>query len=112
VDGTNEIKTRRLNPGAPISPGATAVHKITDADVADKPAFKQLARGLLAYLEDCDMFGGGASSSRRSNDAFTGSLQDAHLRYRGQAGASRAAGVLTWSLPPLRSSAGRSGGSG
>jgi hypothetical protein len=36
VDGTNEIKTRRLNPGAPISPGATAVHKITDADVAGR----------------------------------------------------------------------------
>jgi DNA polymerase III subunit epsilon len=57
VDGTNEIKTRRLNPGIPIPPGATAVHKITDADVADKNTFRQIARGLVAYLEGCDLCG-------------------------------------------------------
>jgi DNA polymerase-3 subunit epsilon len=57
VDGTNEIKTRRLNPGIPIPPKATEVHKITDADVADKHSFKQVARGLMAYLDGCDLCG-------------------------------------------------------
>jgi DNA polymerase III subunit epsilon len=56
-DGANEIKTRRLNPGIPIPAEATAVHKITDADVADKNSFRQIARGLVAYLEGCDLCG-------------------------------------------------------
>ena len=33
-DGREEAKTMRINPGMPIPPEATAVHKITDADVA------------------------------------------------------------------------------
>lgn len=47
-DGTHDLKSRRLNPGVPISPEATAVHGITDADVAHEPAFRNIARGLAA----------------------------------------------------------------
>ncbi|GAA4379625.1 exonuclease domain-containing protein [Hymenobacter koreensis] len=54
-DGTRETKTRRLNPGRPIPAGASAVHGIRDADVAGEPTFKQLAKGLYAYLSGCDL---------------------------------------------------------
>ena len=44
VDGTREVRTRRLNPGMPIGAAATAVHGITDADVASEPTFEQVAK--------------------------------------------------------------------
>ena len=50
-------KVRRFNPGIPIPPEATAVHGISDADVADKAPFCARARSLLAMLEDCDLAG-------------------------------------------------------
>ncbi len=56
-DGTNQIKTRRLNPGIPIPAEATAIHGITDADVANKNYFRQIARSLATYLEGCDLCG-------------------------------------------------------
>jgi DNA polymerase-3 subunit epsilon len=56
-DGTNQIKTRRLNPGIPIPAEATAIHGITDADVANEPSFRQIARSLVTYLEGCDLCG-------------------------------------------------------
>ena len=50
-DGREESKTMRINPGRPIPPEATAVHKITDADVADCPTFKEVAsRSLHRHL--------------------------------------------------------------
>jgi DNA polymerase-3 subunit epsilon len=55
--GTHEIRTRRLNPGVPIPPEATAVHGITDADLADEQRFRQVARSLAAYLDGCDLCG-------------------------------------------------------
>ena len=56
-DGTNKIHTRRLNPGIPIHPEATAVHGITDDDVADEKSFGQIARSLASYLDGCDLCG-------------------------------------------------------
>jgi DNA polymerase III subunit epsilon len=56
-DGTNEIKTRRLNPGIPIPAEAAAIHGITDADVANEPSFRKIARGLVAHLDGCDLCG-------------------------------------------------------
>ena len=56
-DGTNQIKTRRLNPGIPIPAEATAIHGITDADVANENYFRQIARSLATYLEGCDLCG-------------------------------------------------------
>jgi DNA polymerase III subunit epsilon len=50
-------RTRRINPGRPIPPEATAIHGITDADVADAPRFEQIARDLLAFLDGCDLCG-------------------------------------------------------
>lgn len=50
-------RVRRFNPGIPIPPEATAVHGITDADVADEPPFAARARSLLELLEPCDLAG-------------------------------------------------------
>ena len=41
----------------PIPAEATAVHHITDADVADKPLFSQLAEGLAQSFRGCDLAG-------------------------------------------------------
>ncbi len=56
-DGREEAKTMRINPGMPIPPEATAVHKITDADVAGCPTFKEVAASIAADLEGCDLAG-------------------------------------------------------
>jgi len=53
------VRTRRVNPGMPIPPGATAVHGITDADVAAEPPFEKIARSLFDLLQDCDFAGFG-----------------------------------------------------
>jgi DNA polymerase III subunit epsilon len=56
-NGTREVRTRRLNPGMPISPAATAVHGITNEEVAGEPTFEQVAKTFLAFLEGCDLTG-------------------------------------------------------
>lgn len=56
-NGDEEIKTRRINPGMPIPPAATAIHKITDEDVKDEPRFEQIAKSLATYIEGCDLAG-------------------------------------------------------
>ena len=58
-DGTEHLKSALINPGEPIPPGATAVHGITDDDVADAPFFRAYAKSLAAYLEGCDIAGYG-----------------------------------------------------
>lgn len=46
-----------VNPGIPIPPEATAVHGISDLDVAMAPALEAIADELLAQLEGCDLSG-------------------------------------------------------
>jgi DNA polymerase III subunit epsilon len=52
-----EIRTWRVNPGRPIVPAATAVHGISDADVARCPTFDALADEVHAYFQGCDLSG-------------------------------------------------------
>ena len=52
-----ESYVKRLNPGKPIPPEATAIHGISDEDVKDAPEFKHIARDLQLWLRGCD-FGG------------------------------------------------------
>lgn len=56
-DGGRIEKCRRLYPEQPIPAEATAVHGITDADVAGAPTFRQVARGLADFLAGCDLCG-------------------------------------------------------
>lgn len=56
-DGTVHERTRRVNPGMPIPPESTAVHHITDADVANEPTFDQIARGVADAFRGCDIAG-------------------------------------------------------
>lgn len=56
-DGTKEERTRRINPEMPIPAASTAIHHITDADVADEPTFRQIAKSLLTIFEGCDIAG-------------------------------------------------------
>lgn len=56
-DGERLTRARRINPGMPIPPEASAVHGITDADVADCPTFARIAKDLLVWLAGCDLGG-------------------------------------------------------
>ncbi|MFA7200969.1 MAG: 3'-5' exonuclease [Bacteroidales bacterium] len=57
LDGTQDIKTRRLNPTIPISPQAQAIHGISNEDVANEPTFKEIAKSLAQWMEGCDIAG-------------------------------------------------------
>ncbi|MBO5903701.1 MAG: 3'-5' exonuclease [Tidjanibacter sp.] len=61
-NGDKDVKVRRINPGMPIPPEATAVHGITDEDVKDAPRFEQIARSLYAFIDGCDL--GGFNSNK------------------------------------------------
>ncbi len=50
-------KVRRFNPEMSIPPEATAVHGITDEDVAGEPPFISRARSLAELLDPCDLGG-------------------------------------------------------
>lgn len=56
-NGEEKHKTYRINPEMPIPPQATAVHKITDADVANCPTFKQVAKEMVEIFKDSDIAG-------------------------------------------------------
>ncbi|MDE5913465.1 MAG: 3'-5' exonuclease, partial [Muribaculaceae bacterium] len=43
-NGTEEERSYRVNPGIHIPEEASAIHHITDADVADKPKFREIAK--------------------------------------------------------------------
>jgi len=56
-DGSKEWLSTRINPEIPIPASATAIHGITDSDVANAPAFREVARKLTGFLEGCDLAG-------------------------------------------------------
>lgn len=56
-NGKKETKTLRINPGMPIPPESTQIHHITDADVANAPTFKEVAKELANTFEGCDVAG-------------------------------------------------------
>ncbi len=56
-NGDRVERRKLINPEMPIPQEATAIHGITDDMVKDAPAFKQLAKGILEFLEGCDLGG-------------------------------------------------------
>ncbi|MDE6134634.1 MAG: 3'-5' exonuclease [Muribaculaceae bacterium] len=56
-DGRVFEKTRRINPEMPIPAEATAIHHITDEDVANEPTFRQIASSLSQLISGCDIAG-------------------------------------------------------
>lgn len=57
TNGKEQWMTTRVNPEMPIPPKVTAIHGITDSDVADSPTFKEIAKNLAVFLEGCDLAG-------------------------------------------------------
>ncbi len=60
--GKHELFHRRIHPGVPIPPAASAVHGITDADVIGSPTFAAVAPELFATLHGSDLAGFGIAS--------------------------------------------------
>jgi DNA polymerase-3 subunit epsilon len=56
-NGREETKTLRINPEMPIPKSASDIHGITDADVADCPTFKLVAKEIVRDIEGCDLAG-------------------------------------------------------
>ncbi|MDO1501160.1 3'-5' exonuclease [Winogradskyella maritima] len=61
-DGKEDNKTWVVNPEMPIPPEVTAIHGISDADVADKPTFKDISKDVYNMIKDSDL--GGFNSNR------------------------------------------------
>jgi DNA polymerase III subunit epsilon len=56
-DGTEEIKTRRINPTIPIPNEVSLIHGIYDEDIKDEPVFKAVAKSLADFIGDADLAG-------------------------------------------------------
>jgi len=56
-NGTTESKTWLINPDYPISAEASSIHGYKNEDLADKPTFKQLAKDISRFLDNCDLSG-------------------------------------------------------
>ena len=56
-NGNEETKTMRINPEMHIPEASSAVHGIYDADVADCPTFKEVAKNVARDIEGCDLAG-------------------------------------------------------
>jgi len=56
-DGTELVKTWRVNPEMPIPLQTSLIHGIYDEDIANEPTFKHLAAEIAEFLGDSDLAG-------------------------------------------------------
>ena len=56
-NGNEESKTMRINPEMHIPEASSAIHGIYDADVADCPTFKDVAKKIASDIEGCHLAG-------------------------------------------------------
>ncbi len=56
-DGDKQTKVMRINPEMAIPENATAIHGISDADVAQEPTFREVANEIKQFIEHCDLCG-------------------------------------------------------
>lgn len=57
VDGEEDTKTMRINPEIPISPEATSIHGISNADIEHERTFKQVASEIIGFIGSSDLGG-------------------------------------------------------
>ncbi len=56
-DGTELVKTHRINPKMPIPLESSLVHGIYDDDIKDAPFFKDVALEIIDFIGDADLAG-------------------------------------------------------
>ncbi|MFI5138629.1 MAG: exonuclease domain-containing protein [Sphingobacteriales bacterium] len=56
-DGSEDVKTWRINPGMPIPLESSLVHGIYDEDIKDELFFKDLATDIAAFIDASDLAG-------------------------------------------------------
>jgi DNA polymerase-3 subunit epsilon len=61
-NGNKESKTWLVNPTIPIPEVTTAIHGISDEEVANEPTFKELASEISELIHNCDL--GGYNSNK------------------------------------------------
>jgi len=59
IDGSQELRSMRINPEIPIPAEVVRIHGITDGDVAGEAKFAERAAELKEYLDNCDIGGFG-----------------------------------------------------
>lgn len=79
-----------VNPGVPIEPGATQVHGISNADVANAPAFRELARNVCDMMRGADLGGFNVTGfdvpildAELKRAGLTGGIEDPRVRLAG-----------------------------
>ena len=56
-DGTEQVKTIRINPGIPIPLESSLIHGIYDEDIKNAPTFGQAGEELARFLDNSDLAG-------------------------------------------------------
>jgi len=56
-DGTEEVKTWRVNPEMPIPLQTSLIHGIYDEDIANSPTFRDLAKEIAGFIGESDLAG-------------------------------------------------------
>jgi len=56
-DGTEEVKTWRVNPEMPIPLQTSLIHGIYDEDIANSPTFRDLVKEIAGFIGESDLAG-------------------------------------------------------
>jgi DNA polymerase-3 subunit epsilon len=56
-NGKEEVVSIKVNPTIPIPSESSMIHGIYDADVANEPTFKEVAKDIFDFLKGCDLAG-------------------------------------------------------
>jgi DNA polymerase-3 subunit epsilon len=56
-DGSEDVKTWRINPGMPIPLESSLIHGIYDEHIKDEPKFKELGTSIAEFIAESDLAG-------------------------------------------------------
>lgn len=56
-DGSETVRTLKINPEMPIPPESSVFHGIYDSDIQEAPTFKEVAAELADFIGDADLAG-------------------------------------------------------